>query len=156
LQDARSRGRLRLTSPDPEAPLEIDHGHLSDPRDLEALCDGVELANRLVAAAPLAGAVTPLPERTLRWRDRDELRRRVRAQVGTTYHPSSTCRMGPASDPTAVVDHRGRVRGLAGLLVADASIFPTGPRCNLHFPVVAVAEKLADEMRRSTLIMENR
>jgi choline dehydrogenase len=150
LQDARSRGRVRLTSRDPEALLQIDHAHLTDPRDLEALCDGVELVNRLVGTQPLAGAVTPLPERTLRWCDRDELRRLVRRQVGTTYHPSSTCRMGLTTDPTAVVDHAGRVRGLAGLRVADASIFPAGPRCNLHFPTVAVAEKLAAVIGRDS------
>jgi choline dehydrogenase-like flavoprotein len=56
--------------------------------------------------------------------------------------------MGPASDPMAVVDHNGRVYGVAGLRVADASIFPTGPRANLHFTVVAVAEKLADVIRQ--------
>jgi len=147
LQEARSRGRLRLPSPDPLAPPAIDHAHLSDPLDLDALCDGVELVNRLVKTPPLATMVTPIADRTLVWRDRDELRTRVREQVGTTFHPSSTCRMGPASDPTAVVDHEGRVHGVAGLRVADASIFPTGPRGNLHFPIVAVAEKIADAIR---------
>ena len=52
--------------------------------------------------------------------------------------------MGPVSDATAVVDHAGRVHGIAGLRVADASIFPTGPRANPHSTVVAVAEKLVD------------
>ena len=56
--------------------------------------------------------------------------------------------MGPAADPGAVVDHAGRVHGLAGLRVADASIFPTSPRANIHCTVVAVAEKLADAIRR--------
>ena len=56
--------------------------------------------------------------------------------------------MGPASDPMAVVDHDGRVRGVAGLRIVDASIFPTGPRANIHFTIVAVAEKLADVIRR--------
>jgi choline dehydrogenase len=46
----------------------------------------------------------------------------------------------------AVVDHNARVHGVAGLRVVDASIFPTGPRANLHFTVVAVAEKLADSI----------
>ena len=58
--------------------------------------------------------------------------------------------MGPATDPHAVVDHAGRVHGLAGLRVADASIFPTSPRANLHCTVVAVAEKLADDIRGDT------
>ena len=55
--------------------------------------------------------------------------------------------MGPEADPGAVVDHAGRVRGIAGLRVADASVFPTGPRANLHCTVVAAAEKLADAIR---------
>jgi choline dehydrogenase-like flavoprotein len=71
----------------------------------------------------------------------------VTARFGTTYHPSSTCRMGPATDPLAVVDHLGQVHGVPGLRVVDASIFPSGPRANLHFTVVAVAEKLAEVCR---------
>lgn len=57
--------------------------------------------------------------------------------------------MGPATDPMAVVDASGKVYGVSGIRVVDASIFPAGPRCNLHFPTVAVAEKLAEEMRRT-------
>jgi choline dehydrogenase len=144
LQYARSKGTVRLASADPDdAPL-IDHNYFSDPADLEALCDCVELVGDLAGAAPLAEIVEPIPDLTLTWKTRDELREKVKAQVGTTYHPSSTCRMGPAADPMAVVDHQGRVYGVEGLRVVDASIFPTGPRGNLHFPIVAVAEKIAD------------
>jgi choline dehydrogenase len=147
LQASRSRGRVRLTSRDPEATLEIDHAYFSDPGDLEALCDGVELINDLVAAPPLAAVARPLPGRALRWRDRDDLREKLRNQVGTTFHPSGTCRMGPAADPTAVVDHEGRVHGLTGLRVADASIFPTIPRANLQCTIDAAAEKIAAAIR---------
>jgi choline dehydrogenase len=56
--------------------------------------------------------------------------------------------MGPASDKAAVVDHTCRVHGLDGLRVVEASIFPWGPRCNLHAPVVAVAERAAEIMAR--------
>jgi choline dehydrogenase len=146
LQYARSQGQLRLTSRDPDAPLEIDHAFLSDPADLVALADGVELVNRLVSTGPLAEIVQPLPENTLTWSTRDELERKVRAQVGTTFHPSSSCRMGPLSDPMAVVDSHAMVHGIDELLIVDASIFPSGPRGNLHFPVVAAAEKIAAEL----------
>jgi choline dehydrogenase len=139
---ARSQGTVRLTSRDPEAALAIDHRYFSDPADLEAVCDGVELARRLTATAPLAGCLEPAPA-ALHWKDRDELRTLIPIHANTTYHPSSTCRMGPANDPGAVVDHAGRVHGLDGLRVADASIFPTSPRANIHATVVAVAEKLA-------------
>jgi choline dehydrogenase len=149
LQHARSRGCARLTAPDPTAALAIDHGYFADPADLEAMCDGVELVARLLAAAPLAAVLAPAPgDRVTDWRDRDELRAWVRDRAGTTFHPSGTCRMGPTGDPGAVVDHAGRVHGVAGLRVADASVFPTIPRANLHCTVVAVAEKLADAIRR--------
>lgn len=148
LEVARSRGRVRLTSLDPTAMLVIDHAYLSDPLDLETLTDGVELMARLISTEPLASAVDPLHSHVPAWRDREELRAWIRNRVSTTFHPTSTCRMGPAEDPTAVVDHTGKVHGLWSLRVADASIFPTIPRANIHCTVVAVAEKLADTIRR--------
>ena len=147
LQWSRSKGRVRLTSPDPESTLDIDHNYLSDPTDLEALCDGVELSARITATPPLANHLRSVPGHRYDWRDRDELRQFVRERVATSYHPSSTCRMGPANDPTAVVDHQGRVHGLEGLRVVDASIFPWGPRCNLHYPTIATAEHIAGMLR---------
>ena len=146
---SRSQGTVRLTSPDPHATLAIDHNYFADPTDLEAICDGVELAIRLAAAPPLAEILTPAPS-SLTWSSRDELRELVRAHADTTYHPSSTCRMGPADDPGAVVDHEGRVYGVPGVRVADASIFPTSPRANIHATVVAVAEKLAVACRQTS------
>ncbi len=148
LEVARSEGRVRLTSPDPAATLEIDHNYFADPADLETLSDGAELMARLIASKPLAAVLDPAPDQVPAWRDRDELRAWVRDRVETTFHPSSTCRMGPPADPTAVVDHTGKIHGLAGLRVADASIFPTIPRANIHCTVVAVAEKIADAIRR--------
>ena len=151
LMYSRSRGKVRLTAADPAATLRIDHNYCGNPADLEALCDGAEIVERLVATPPLAGLLTPTPDTPRGW-ERERLRTLIRDTIGTTYHPSSTCSMGPAGDPLAVVDAAGRVHGLRGLRVADASIFPTGPRSNLHFPVVATAEKLAqairDEQRR--------
>lgn len=143
LQFARSQGTVRLTGSDPEAPLEIDHRYLSDPRDLEALCDGVEMAARIFDSAIVRKVLDHDPPQP-RWPNRDALREEVRFSVDTTFHPSSTCRMGPASDAMAVVDHAGRVRGVDGLRVVDASIFPTGPRCNLHGPVLATAERISE------------
>jgi choline dehydrogenase len=138
---------VRLTSPDPHAPLAIDHAYLSDGADLEALCDGIDLVERLVAAPPLAAVLDVPAETTPPWGDRRDLPAWASERFGTTYHPSSTCRMGPAGDRMSVVDRVGRVHGIAGLRVADAAIFPTGPRANIHFTVVAVAEKLADAIR---------
>jgi choline dehydrogenase len=149
LETARSRGTVRLTSTDPESTLEIDHNYFSDPADLEMVCDSVELVNQLVKTSPLAEVVKPLPGRAITWADRDDLRATLRRNVATTFHPSGTCRMGPASNPESVVDAEGRVHGIQNLRVADASIFPTIPRANIHCTIVAVAEKLADAIRRA-------
>jgi 5-(hydroxymethyl)furfural/furfural oxidase len=70
----------------------------------------------------------------------------VCANVAGTFHVSGTCRMG--RDTAAVVDNAGRVRGLAGLRVVDASIMPTVPRANTNIPVIMVAEKIADDISR--------
>jgi choline dehydrogenase len=148
LQWATSRGHVRITSTDPCAAPEIDHNWLSDPVDLEALCDAVEMCGRLASTPPLSNMFVPGSGELPPWQDRDALRAWVREHASTTWHPSSTCRMGPADDPTAVVDTEGRVYGVENLRVVDASIFPTGPRANLHCTVTAVAEKIADGIRR--------
>lgn len=147
LQFARSRGSIRLTSADPNAPLAIDHAYLDDGADVEALCDGIDLIEALMVTPEMREVFTPGPEFPLPWESRDKLASWVHAHYDTTYHPTSTCRLGPASDATTVVDSRGRVHGISGLRVADASIFPTNPRANVHFTTVAVAERIAAAIR---------
>ncbi|HTM94267.1 MAG TPA: GMC oxidoreductase, partial [Croceibacterium sp.] len=66
----------------------------------------------------------------------------VRSTAGTAYHPCGTCRMG--ADPASVVDGELRVRGIRGLRVADASIFPRLPGGNTNLPVIMVAERAAE------------
>ncbi len=72
----------------------------------------------------------------------------VAAEVGGTWHPSGTCRMGAADDPMAVCDGAGRVRGVDGVSVCDASLMPTIPRANTNIPTVMIAERIADLIRR--------
>ena len=72
-----------------------------------------------------------------------------RATVGV-WHCSCSCRMGAEDDPMAVTDEQGRVRGVRGLRVVDASIFPVVPCANTNFPTMMVAEKIADDMLRTT------
>lgn len=149
LQFARSKGTVRLTAADPEAALDIDHNYFSDPADLEALCDGYELLQRIASTPPLSTLLDGPCVTGEHLTSRVALKETVRAQIATTFHPSTTCKMGPASDVLSVVDFQGRVRGVRGLRVCDASIFPFGPRANLHFTVVAVAEKIAAEIIES-------
>lgn len=74
----------------------------------------------------------------------------VRANSFGQWHACGTCRMGPADDPDAVVGpHDGRVHGVEGLRVVDASLMPTVPRANLNIPVIMMAEKMADAIRRT-------
>jgi 5-(hydroxymethyl)furfural/furfural oxidase len=80
--------------------------------------------------------------------DDDALAEHVRQNVAGTFHPVGTCRMGGADDRAAVTDAAGRVHGVAGLRVIDASIMPTIPRGNTNIPTIMVAEKLAAEMLR--------
>ena len=65
------------------------------------------------------------------------------AAVGV-WHASCSCRMGASDDPMAVTDPAGRVRGIAGLRIVDASLFPIVPCANTNFPTMMVAEKISD------------
>ena len=76
--------------------------------------------------------------------DREALAEHVRQNVAGVFHPVGSCRMGRADDPAAVVDPHGRVRGLAGLRVVDASVMPTLPRGNTNLPTLMVGERMAD------------
>jgi choline dehydrogenase-like flavoprotein len=78
--------------------------------------------------------------------DRDRLRRYIRANGTHYYHPVGTCKMGPASDRTAVCDAEGRVHGVGGLRVADASLMPVIPRANTALPTVVVAERIVSRV----------
>lgn len=147
LQNGLSRGSVRLTSRDPAATLDIDHHYLEESVDLETLADGVETALSLLDADPLASMLNKDGEFAPTWRDREGLRHWLRGRVSTTFHPSSTCRMGPEADPLAVVDGAGNVYGVLGLRVVDASIFPDVVRANPHFTIVAAAEKIAECMQ---------
>jgi len=66
--------------------------------------------------------------------------------VGGTFHVAGTCRMGTPDDPNAVTDAGGRVHGLGGLRIVDASLMPTVPRGNTNIPTIMIAEKIAAEI----------
>ena len=79
--------------------------------------------------------------------DRQELEAYLKEKVGGVWHPSGTCRMGAPGDRMAVTGKDGRVRGIAGLRVCDASIMPTIPCANTNVPVIMIAEKIAQDIR---------
>ncbi|HEX3881569.1 MAG TPA: GMC oxidoreductase [Stellaceae bacterium] len=76
--------------------------------------------------------------------DDDALESFIRTANIGVWHASCTCRMGDDGDPMAVTDNQGRVRGVQGLRVVDASLFPTVPCANTNFPTLMTAEKIAD------------
>ena len=132
----RSRGTVRLGSPDPRAPLAIDHGFLSDGHDAAVLAEGVERLRAIVdgdAVGAYAGHET-FPGRELAAAEH------VRANARGFFHPVGTCAIG------RVVDGEGRVLGIDGLVVADASIIPTIPRVNTNLSTLALAERLAERI----------
>ena len=141
----RSRGTLRLRSADPTASPRIDHQYASDPEgfDRAVLADGVALARDLAAQPALRDLLGPeLPPGPDR-RAPIDLAAWIDANVVHYYHPVGTCKMGPAADAAAVVDHRGTIHGLTNAHVADCSIIPTIPRANTNLPAVVVGERIA-------------
>ena len=136
VSDARSRrGAVRLQSRDPSAQPAIEMGWFLEPSDRAA---AVAAGRRLleVASAPaLAGVLTPWPGLA----DPDQVLRTVE----TFHHPVGSCRMGRGDDPEAVVDGRGRVRGVGDLWIVDASVIARVPSANTHLAVIALAERLA-------------
>lgn len=80
--------------------------------------------------------------------NRAELEAYISETVGGVWHPTCTCRMGPDGDRLAVTDARGKVRGLDGLYISDASIMPTIPCANTNLPTIMMAEKIADGLKQ--------
>jgi choline dehydrogenase len=138
----QSRGTVLLTSPRAEDAPAIAPRFLTERADEDCLLRGMRLARRWMAAAPLQGVVNgevrpgPAAESDAALLDF------AKATGGTVYHPCGTVRMG--GDAGAPLDARLRLRGIAGLRVVDASVFPDIPVCNINATVLSVAEKAAD------------
>jgi choline dehydrogenase len=136
-----SRGSVQLTSADPFATLNIDTAYLSDPdeQDLAILWNGIELVRDYACQAPLSHWVGEEISPTANYQTPEDVRR----DNLHYFHPVGTCKMGPESDMTAVVDARGKVYGVDNLYVADASIMPVVPRANTNIPALVVGERIA-------------
>jgi choline dehydrogenase len=146
LMRPRSTGQLTIASTDPFAAPRIDLNYLAHPDDIARLVEAWLLGRDLCRTEPLASLVESLLVDDATLADDDALAALIRDQVTTTFHPAGTAPMGPAGDERAVVDAHGRVHGIEGLRVADASIMPTSVRSNTNLTVVAMAERLASWM----------
>ena len=136
----KARGRLTLRSADPRDPPVIDHQLLGHPDDVDRLVKACRIVRGIMGQAPIAAAITgervPGPACTS---DAD-WEAHLKATTFLGYHPVGTCAMGPQG----VVDDRLRVRGVAGLRVADASIIPTPISGNTNAAAIMIGEKAAD------------
>jgi choline dehydrogenase len=142
-----STGYVRIRAADPfQAPI-IQPNYLAAESDRRVLLAGMKLARRLLASRALAKFYDREEFPGSQAQSDDDLLEAAKKRGTTTFHLMGTCRMGPASDPTAVVDDELRVRGLSGLRVVDASVMPTMPSANLNASVLMIAEKAADMIR---------
>ncbi|MBA2948242.1 GMC family oxidoreductase [Streptomyces himalayensis] len=145
----KSRGRIYLTSADPEVKPALDFRYFTDEDDYDGrtLVDGIKIAREIAKTEPLASwlkrEVCPGPEVT----GDEELSEYARKVAHTVYHPAGTCRMGAVDDELAVVDPELKIRGLDGIRIADASVFPTMPAVNPMIGVLMVGEKAAELLR---------
>ncbi len=138
-----TRGRVELASADPAAKPVMHPEFLEARQDIEALERAMRQARRIAtmpALARLSGQEL-LPGAAVG--DDTSLETFIRERVATTYHPVGTCKMGPSTDPLAVVDPRLGVHGLQGLRVADASIMPNLIGGNTSAPTMMIGERAA-------------
>ena len=145
LQKVVTAGRLRLVSTDPHVQPSLDYRYLSDPWDLERMRGAVRLGVRLNEGPECRDVlVERLQPNDEDLASDDALDRWILANVGTQHHSCGTCKMGPASDPMAVVDQRCHVHGLRGLRVVDASVMPDVIRANTNATTVMIAERVVN------------
>jgi len=152
-----ARGSVKITSPDPRVHPALRFNYLSTDQDRREWVEAIRTARRILGQPALApfdgGEISPgssvqTDEEILAW---------VAKDGETALHPSCTAKMGPASDPSAVVDPSTmRVHGLDGLRVVDASVFPYVTNGNIYAPVMMVAEKAADLIAGNTPLAPER
>lgn len=144
-----SKGKLLLSSADPKADPILDYNYLSEPSDLPRLREGVRLclglADHVEMKAIIEARVSPTDVELSSDASLDGW---IMREAVTYSHISCTCRMGPSSDGTSVVDQHGRVHGLEGLRIVDASIMPDIVRAPINPTVIAMAERIADLIKQ--------
>jgi choline dehydrogenase len=139
LLEQTNRGKVTLRSTDPADLPDIDPQVLEHPKDIAAMLSAMRFVQRLAGTDPLSQFFGELfsPGANEDWE------KFARSSYTSYYHGVGTCKMGPASDPMAVVDQRLRVHGIDNLWVGDASIMPTVAHANTNLTVMMIAERTA-------------
>ncbi|XP_055613217.1 glucose dehydrogenase [FAD, quinone]-like [Uranotaenia lowii] len=149
----KSRGSLKIVSTNPYDHLSIETGYFTEPEDIEPFIEGIRNQQRLFKTPTFQRFQAKVIKLNIPGCDRftfdtDQYWKcYVRHMSTSTYHPSGTAKMGPGSDPDAVVDSQLRVHGVKGLRVIDASIFPIITSGNTNAPTMMVAEKGSDMIK---------
>lgn len=144
LEAEKSTGEITLRSADPAEAPAIDLNYLSHPADLPRLRANLRVATDLLLSPPFRRLKLKLVGLTKEDLASDAaMDAWIRANMATSFHTSCSARMGPPSDPAAVVDQHGRVHGIAGLRVADISIMPEITRRGPAATAVMIGERIA-------------
>ena len=147
LQRPESRGRIHVESTDPSAAPRIELNFFNTEADKRRMREGMRIAWDIVNSAAVlehAENVLLLDQATVD--DDDALDKYVWDTAIQIFHPVGTAKMGSADDPEAVVDQFGRVHGVDGLRVVDASIMPNIPRANTNLTCIMIGEHIADSI----------
>ena len=146
-QRPEARGYVRIRSGDPFDPPIIQTNYLGHELDRRVTIAGMKLARRLLASEPMKPYYDYEEFPGPKVQSDDEFLHAATQRAQTTFHPGCTCRMGPATDKTAVVDDQLRVHGLEALRVVDASIMPRMISANLNASTLMIADKASDMLR---------
>ncbi|KAE9372368.1 GMC oxidoreductase [Stipitochalara longipes BDJ] len=142
----RSRGRIFLTSSDPSVKPSLDFCYFTDPEDYDAktLVAGLKAARKIAQQAPFSKWLKREVAPGLAVQTDEELSEYGRKVAHTVYHPAGTTKMGAKDDEMAVVDPELKIRGLKGVRIADAGVFPSMTTINPMLTVLAVGERAAE------------
>ena len=138
-----STGEVRINSPHPERHPSLQPNYLSTEHDCRVAVGGMKLSRKIAGMPALKDLITEEFDPGPHIQSEDQLLEHARNTATTIYHPACTCKMGPAGDPMAVVDHRLKIHGLDGIRIADASIMPAITSGNTNAPVIMIGEECA-------------
>lgn len=140
----KSRGTVRLRSPDPDDRPLVSPNLLKDPDDMRTMIEGQKYFLKAVHTAPLSQRFEKIAIPTAGDTSDEALKAHCKRFVKTNYHPSGTCRMGPSGDPMAVLNSRMRVIGIEGLRVCDLSAMPNINAGNTNAPAMMLGSRCAE------------